>query len=350
MRTIGMQLGLGAIIGMTLFTLLFGGVLGVSRAEGQNGERMEGYSKSGFDITPLTDERIEKLAEKLTPEEKRIILNQGTEQAFCGNLVDNKTDGQYTCRLCELPLFASNSKFTSGTGWPSFFQPIDPDHVDTIEDNTLGMRRVEITCARCGGHLGHVFPDGPAPTGLRFCLNSASLEFYADGAELPQGAIPVETATAYFAGGCFWGVEDRFQHTPGVINAVSGYMGGNVPNVTSKIAYAKETGHAETVEVTYDPNAISYGELLERYFKYHDPTTLNRQGPDAGPLYRSVVFTSNDDERTQAQAYKAQLQQSDKYKNRPIVTAIEDASEFWAAEEYHQDYHAKHGTTCALPE
>ena len=350
MRNIGWQFGLGAIIVIALFALLIGGVARVSHAESQKGERMAGYSKSGFDVTPLTDEQIATLAHKLTPEEAQIILRQGTEQAFCGNLLDNKTEGQYICHLCDLPLFASSSKFTSGTGWPSFFQPIDPDHVATVEDNSLGVSRIEITCARCGGHLGHVFPDGPEPTGLRFCLNSASLDFFADGDELPEGARPVERATAYFAGGCFWGIEDQFQHTPGVIDAVSGYMGGRVPNVTSRIAYASDTGHAETVRIEYDPNSITYDQLLERYFKFHDPTTLNRQGPDAGPLYRSVVFTIGDDQRMQAEAYKAQLQQTDKFDGRPIVTAIEDAAEFWEAEEHHQDYHARHGRTCAIPE
>ncbi len=350
MRQFSLQFGLGALIGVVLFSLLIGGLVGTSHAGAQKGERMSGFSKSGFDVSPLSDEQIATLAEKLTPDEAHIILKQGTEPAFCGNLLDNKTEGQYVCRLCSLPLFSSDSKFTSGTGWPSFFQPIDPDHVAMHEDNSLGMRRIEINCMRCNGHLGHVFPDGPEPTGLRFCLNSASLQFYATGVELPEGARPIETETAYFAGGCFWGVEDRFQQTPGVIDAVSGYMGGEVPNMTSKLAYSFDTGHAETVRVTYDPSTISYSELLERFFKYHNPTTLNRQGPDVGPLYRSAIFAVDADQKAQAEAYKAELNGTDKYKDRPIVTFIEDASEFWEAEEYHQDYHAKNGGHCAIPE
>ena len=134
-------------------------------------------SKSGYDVTPLTPARIAELAQSLSPEEARVLLRQGTEAPFCGNLVDNHQDGTYLCRLCELPLFASNAKFESGTGWPSFFQPFDPAHITEITDRSHGMARVEITCARCHGHLGHVFDDGPKPTRKRYCLNSASLRF-----------------------------------------------------------------------------------------------------------------------------------------------------------------------------
>jgi len=138
-------------------------------------------SASGFDLNPLSSERVEALAEKFTPEERHVILHQGTERPFCGLLLDNKKPGTYACRLCGLPLFASNAKFNSGTGWPSFFQPFDRDHVRNIEDVSHGMRRVEIRCARCDAHLGHVFDDGPRPTGQRYCLNSVSMEFVEDG-------------------------------------------------------------------------------------------------------------------------------------------------------------------------
>jgi peptide-methionine (R)-S-oxide reductase len=137
-------------------------------------------SASGHDLTPLPAEKRAKLAQKLTSEERQVLLNQGTEAPFCGTLLHNKEAGVYVCRLCGLPLFKSGSKFESGTGWPSFFAPIDPDHIANIRDSSLGMERVEIRCRRCDGHLGHVFPDGPPPTGLRYCLNSVSLEFAAD--------------------------------------------------------------------------------------------------------------------------------------------------------------------------
>ncbi len=136
-------------------------------------------SASGHDVTPLAAADVERLAAKLSAEERRVILDHGTERPFCGGLLDNKADGTYVCRLCELPLFRSDSKFESGTGWPSFFAPIDPQHVREIRDTSHGMLRVEIRCARCDAHLGHVFPDGPKPTGLRFCLNSVALDFVA---------------------------------------------------------------------------------------------------------------------------------------------------------------------------
>ena len=134
-------------------------------------------SRSGYDIAPLSAERREALARDLTAEERQVLLEHGTERPFCGTLLDNKQAGIYACRLCGLPLFRSDEKFDSGTGWPSFAAPFDPDHVREIEDRSFGMARTEIRCARCDAHLGHVFPDGPPPTRLRFCLNSESLEF-----------------------------------------------------------------------------------------------------------------------------------------------------------------------------
>ena len=142
-------------------------------------------SQSGYDLTPLSTERVTALAAAFSPEERHVILHQGTERPFCGLLLDNKKPGTYVCRLCGLPLFSSESKFHSGTGWPSFFQPFDPEHIREIEDTSHGMRRVEIRCARCDAHLGHVFDDGPRPTGLRYCLNSVSMQFIDEGQPLP---------------------------------------------------------------------------------------------------------------------------------------------------------------------
>lgn len=143
-------------------------------------------SQAGYDVTPISDETRKCLARDLSEEEHRVLLDHGTEPPFCGNLLDNKQEGTYACRLCGLPLFASKHKFHSGTGWPSFYAPFDREHLAEIRDTSYGMIRIEIRCARCGGHQGHVFPDGPPPTGLRYCLNSASLEFFAEGNEIPQ--------------------------------------------------------------------------------------------------------------------------------------------------------------------
>lgn len=143
-------------------------------------------SDAGYDIAPLSNEEVESLAKDLNEEEYRILLDHGTEPPFCGTLLDNKQEGIYACRLCGLPLFDSQKKFNSGTGWPSFYAPFDKEHLTEIDDNSYGMHRTEIRCARCGGHQGHVFPDGPPPTGRRYCLNSASLEFFPVGDDIPQ--------------------------------------------------------------------------------------------------------------------------------------------------------------------
>lgn len=145
-------------------------------------------SRTGFDLTPLSPDRVEALAADLTPEERHVILHQGTERPFCGGFLANKQAGVYTCRLCGLPLFQADAKFESGTGWPSFFQPFDPDHIAELVDHGHGMVRTEIRCRRCDAHLGHVFPDGPRPTRLRYCVNSASLGFVEAGQPLPLRA------------------------------------------------------------------------------------------------------------------------------------------------------------------
>ncbi len=306
------------------------------------------YSKSGYDLTPLSPEEIERRAEKLTPQERAILLSQGTEPPFCGGLLDNHEAGTYVCRLCGLPLFSSDAKFTSGTGWPSFFQPFDPAHIRSVADSSHDMTRTEIRCARCGSHLGHVFDDGPAPTGKRYCLNSAALQFYAKNSDLPPESKPVTAEIAYFAGGCFWGIEDRFHQVPGVIDATSGYQGGTVPNPTYAQVCTGSTRHAETVRVHYDPNRISYRQLLEYFFQFHDPTQLNRQGPDVGLQYRSAIFAASPQQLEQAKEYVAQLQRSPRFHEHPIVTQIEMAKPFYPAEEYHQNYHAKHGGSCPI--
>jgi len=326
-------------------------------------------SQSHHDITPLPPERVAELARKLDPEAYRVTQKAGTEPAFCGNLLDNKKEGVYACVVCGLPLFSSEHKFNSGTGWPSFYREFDPEHVSRKLDKSHGMTRVEINCARCGAHLGHVFDDGPKPTGQRHCLNSASLTFHEKGDPLleraagfsPRGAesaddvpatAPAATQpdrkyeTAYFAGGCFWGIEHYFQQGPGVIDAVSGYMQGRADSPTYKEVCTDATGHAETVKVVFDPQRITYRRLLEAFFVMHDPTELNRQGPDVGAQYRSGIWYANDDQKRQAEEYVQELAASGRYGKRKIVTQIHPALRFWPAEDYHQDYVARTGRAC----
>jgi peptide methionine sulfoxide reductase msrA/msrB len=263
--------------------------------------------------------------------------------------LDNKKEGVYACVACGLPLFQSNSKFNSGTGWPSFFQPIAKENVAVKEDLSHGMVRQEVNCARCDGHLGHVFDDGPRPTGLRFCMNSESLKFVeadklATLAEplpspttKPAAAAGGKNAEAVFAGGCFWCVEAVFEELEGVVEAVSGYAGGTPETANYEAVCTGRTGHAEVVKIIYDPAKISYEQLLKVHFATHDPTTPNRQGNDVGPQYRSSVFYANEAEKAAAEKVIKELGEQKMF-SKPIVTKLEPLTKFYDAEKYHQNY------------
>ena len=264
---------------------------------------------------------------ELTPEEAHVILDKGTERPFTGEYNDFYEDGTYTCKQCGAALFDSAAKFKSGCDWPSFDDAM-PDAVKRVRD--ADGRRTEILCARCGGHLGHVFEgEGYTEKNTRHCVNSVSLSF------VPQGA----DNRALFAGGCFWGVEHYFDGAPGVISTTAGYTGGKLDHPTYEQVCAKGTGHAEAIEVVYDPEKTDYETLAKLFFEIHDPTEVDRQGPDVGAQYRSAVFYLNDEQKAIAEKLIKQLEE----KGLSVATEVTKASRFWPAEDYHQDYYQRTG-------
>ena len=304
---------------------------------------------------------------RLTPEQFRITRGKDTERAFCGGLLNNKKAGMYVCVCCNLPLFESRAKFESGSGWPSFFRPAAAENIREETDRSHGMARTEILCRRCGAHLGHVFDDGPPPTGRRYCLNSEALRFVASdqlksiAEPLPQPtaaaaageASRADHAEAVFAGGCFWCVEAVFRQLRGVLEVTSGYAGGTAETANYAAVSTGRTGHAEAVRIVYDPRKISYEELLKVHFATHDPTTLNRQGNDFGPQYRSAVFYANEEQKRLAEAMIADLGHGG-VARRPIVTTLEPLAAFYPAEAHHQNYvvchlHQPYVQAVALP-
>jgi peptide methionine sulfoxide reductase msrA/msrB len=269
----------------------------------------------------------------LTPEEKMVLLDKGTERPFTGQYVDFDQKGTYTCKQCGAPLYRSDAKFHSDCGWPSFDDEV-PGAVKRVVD--ADGRRTEIVCARCGGHLGHVFEgEGFTDKNTRHCVNSISIGFT---------KVPVETLqlyrTAIFAGGCFWGVEHLMQQTPGVISVVSGYIGGTRERPTYRDVCSHTTGHAEAVRITYDPAKTDYETLARLFFEIHDPTQLDGQGPDLGDQYRSEIFYDSPDQKAVAEKLIGLL----KAKGLDVVTKVTPATTFWEAEEYHQDHYVREGT------
>jgi len=273
--------------------------------------------------------------EALNDFERAVLVDKATERPFSGELLEIKEEGVFACKLCGAPLYQTKDKFDSHCGWPSFDDEI-PGAVQRVAD--ADGRRVEIVCGNCGGHLGHFFEgEGMTPKNTRHCVNSVSLVF-----QLKEASITKESPSqkAYLAGGCFWGVEHYLQKLEGVESVVSGFMGGHVVDPDYYDVVRGETGHLETVEVVYDPSAISYRDIVKHFFEIHDPEQSNGQGPDIGSQYLSAVFVSDEAEAEIVAGLIRELEEN----GYRVATQILAKAPFYAAEEGHQDYYERKGT------
>ncbi len=311
-----------------------------------------------------TDDTGSNPKKKLTPIQFHVTQQCGTEPPFQNEFWNNKRPGIYVDVVSGEPLFSSKDKFDSGTGWPSFTKPLKEDNIVENIDTSHNMGRVEVRSKIANSHLGHVFDDGPKPTGMRYCINSASLRFipvedleregYGEylnlfdkdkskkGSSESSKKDDPNYELATFAAGCFWGVESVFKQVKGVLETTVGYTGGTVPNPSYGQVCTGITGHAEAVLIKFDPRIVSYKELLSLFWRMHNPTTPDRQGPDVGTQYRSAIFYHNEVQKKEAEESREEFDRSGIYLNK-AATQIVPASAFYEAEEYHQDYFEKQG-------
>lgn len=279
---------------------------------------------------------------KLSPEEKKVILSKATESPFKGKYNHFDEEGTYSCKQCGKLLYRSSDKFDSGSGWPSF----DDEISGAIKRINQSDGRTEIVCADCGAHLGHVFlGEKFTAKNTRHCVNSISLEFISknkleniteQNSEKKESKIEI----AIFAGGCFWRVEHLMKPLPGIISVQSGYIGGTISNPTYEQVCDHQTGHAEAVQLIFDPSKVDYETLAKRFFEIHDSQQVNRQGPDIGDQYRSEIFYTTQQQKEIALKLINILEK----KGYKVATKITAATTFWSAEAYHQNYYEKKGS------
>lgn len=313
-----------------------------------------GANKTEAFVKPSKDE----LKKILTPEQYSCTQEEGTEAPFKNAYWNHYADGIYVDLVSGEALFSSLDKFDSKSGWPSFTKPIDEQSLTQKVDRKLSMPRIEIRSKLADSHLGHVFDDGPKPTGKRFCINSAALKF------IPLNEMGEKGYGKYYflfkekfgwdeivlAGGCFWGMQELYRSQPGVVTSEVGYSGDSAKTASYEMIKKGQTNHAEAVRVLFDPKKTSLKNILFYFFKIHDPTTKNRQGNDIGAQYRSEIFYASEQQKKVVLDVIKIVDQSKKWP-APVVTAVNPLRGFYRGEENHQDYLQKHpgGYTCHFP-